>query len=39
MNTQNRIILIYIFALIPFLYCKSQIIAENKEVTLNSATL
>lgn len=37
MNTQNRIILIYIFALIPFLYCKSQIIAENKEVTMSLA--
>lgn len=32
MNTQNRILLIYIFALIPFLYCKSQVTAENEKL-------
>ncbi len=37
MNTQNRILLIYIFALIPFLYCKSQVTAENEEVTMSLA--
>ena len=37
MNTQNRILFIYIFALIPFLYCKSQVTAENEEVTMSLA--